>query len=385
MGLDDPQLLGGVEVPELNDAVELSGVQKRAVDGEGQDRLAVVGAQGHELLDVAVLALVGIGTAGATGGGAQPPQLDGAVAAAGYQDVVVGIDLDGGALGHEHAVDVAVVGKLADGAGANLQHGLGLGDQAPALLAAPRRARAADGLGVEEAVAPAVGVALRPGGDPGGGAAQADPLDGGVLGANVQRVELGAVGGAEDVADVVDAVDLVQVTQRLGAPDVDDGVAGAGEEQRGVGREEERQDAALVRLDLVLLVEGGERPGDDLAVLGADVDGAVAGAHGEGEDRVAVLEAVDQLGGALRAVGRLEGGEDGGGEVRLGRGGRGHRGGGRDCRAVSGGRGVLPMRLSHRAEESVRMEECREELRPLGEADNHAARQDDVGRIGGRG
>lgn len=117
---------------------------------------------------------------------------------------------------------------------------------------------------------------------------------------------LRAVGGAEDIADVVGAVYLVEAGERLRAPDVDDGVAGTGEEERGVGAEEQREDAALVRLDTIDLVEGGQGPGDDLSVLCAGEYGIVVGADGEGEDGAAVLEAVDQLGPDIRAVSGLE-------------------------------------------------------------------------------
>lgn len=202
------------------------------------------------------------------------------------------------------------MGKVADGAAVNLEHGVGAWDERPAVLVASRRARAADGLGVEEPMVAPVRVLLRAGADDGAGVAEAHPLDRGILGAEVQGVVLGAVGGAEDVTDVVGAVDLVQVAQRLGAPDVDDGVAGAGEEEVAVGGEEEGEDAALVRLDVAELVKGGQGPGDDLAVLGAGVYGVVVGVGCEGEDGAAVLEAVAELGFVLGAFVCVDGCRD---------------------------------------------------------------------------
>lgn len=227
---------------------------------------------------------------------AQTPHFDGSIAGTRYQHVIVRLNLDSGALGHEHAVDISEVGKVADRAGVHLEDGLGLGDEAPAVIVAPGRAGAAGRLGVEEAVVPAVRMLLRVGRDAGAGVLEAGPLDGGVLGAKVQRLVLRAVGGAEDVADVVGAVDLVQAGQGSRVPDIDDGVAGAGEEQRGVGRERQRQNAALVGLDAVDLVECIQGPGHNLAVLGARVDGFVLWAHGEGQHGAGMVEAVDEIG-----------------------------------------------------------------------------------------
>lgn len=61
-----------------------------------------------------------------------------------------------------------------------------------------------------------------------------------------------------------------------------------------------------MRLDLVDLVEGGERPDDNLAILRAGIDGVVLWTDCEGEDAAAVLEAVKQFWLGLLAVGHFE-------------------------------------------------------------------------------
>ena len=58
-------------------------------------------------------------------------------------------------------------------------------------------------------------------------------------------------------------------------------------------------------LDTVNLAEGGKRPDDDLAALSAREDVVEVGAHDQGEDGAVVVEAVDELGRALR-VGLIE-------------------------------------------------------------------------------
>ncbi len=120
---------------------------------------------------------------------------------------------------------------------------------------------------------------------------EVDPLYVLRLGAHVHGLVLRRVRDAEHVADIVGAVDLVQSREGLGAPDVDDRLAGAREQVVRVGGQEEAEHAALVSLDALDHLEGAERPDDDLALVRAGEDVAVA--YGEGEDGAVVLQLVD--------------------------------------------------------------------------------------------
>lgn len=144
-----------------------------------------------------------------TGSMPQTPKLDCSIASTRYQNIVIGSDLHGGALGYDHAVHITVVRKVSNTARVHLENVLGFGDQAPTVIVAPRRARTAGGLGVKETVVSSVRVLLRLGGHTSSCVVETDPLDGGILRSNVEGLVLGAVRGAEDVADVVGAVDLV--------------------------------------------------------------------------------------------------------------------------------------------------------------------------------
>ncbi|KAH6609929.1 hypothetical protein Trco_003275 [Trichoderma cornu-damae] len=283
--------LGSVQVPQLNNAVELAGIEKGPVQRQGQHRLRIVRTKGHDLPDAGALGIVRVASARR----AEAPKLDCAVPASRDQHVVLRANLHRRPLCDEHAVDVPVVGKLADRATVDFQDGVGSGDQPPLVLAPPRGACSTNRFRVEESMASPVGMPLGLGGDPYARIAQADPLYGHVLRADVERVVLRAVRRGEDVADIVVAVDLVEAAERLRTPHVDDGVAGAREQVAAVGREGQRHDAPLMRLDLLHLVEGGERPDDDFAILSAGIDGVVLGADREGEDAAAMLEAVKQL------------------------------------------------------------------------------------------
>lgn len=117
---------------------------------------------------------------------------------------------------------------------------------------------------------------------------------------------LRAVRRGEDVADIMIAVDFVEAAEGSRAPHIDDGVAGTREQVGAVGRERKRHDTPLMRLDLLDLVKGRQRPDDDLAILRSSIDGVVLRADGESEDAAAVLEAVKQLWLRLWAVGRFE-------------------------------------------------------------------------------
>lgn len=66
-----------------------------------------------------------------------------------------------------------------------------------------------------------------------------------------------------------------------------------------------------MRLDLLDLVEGGERPDNDLAILRAGIDGVVLRTDCEGEDAAAMLEAVEQFWSGLLAVGHFKGRQNG--------------------------------------------------------------------------
>lgn len=129
---------------------------------------------------------------------------------------------------------------------------------------------------------------------------------------------LRAVCRAEDVADVVCTIDFVYPMQCLRKPHADDWVACAREQQRGVRAEEEREDTALVRLDLVHLLEGGKRPCDNFSVLCASKDAAMVVAHDEGEDRAVMFEAVDKLRLLSWTLGSVDGTEDRGRDGKRG-------------------------------------------------------------------
>lgn len=146
--------------------------------------------------------------------------------------------------------------------------------------------------------------------------AEPDPLNGLVLGAEVDCVLLPGVGAGEDVSDVVEAVDLVESTEGGRAPDRYEGVAGAGDQEgsgvgfEGVGSgggrvgvgggggrvgEEEPEDMALVCLDAADELEGGQRPDEEFSIVCASEDVSIR--DGEGEDGAVVLELLDPLGG----------------------------------------------------------------------------------------
>lgn len=194
------------------------------------------------------------------------------------------------------------MGEHLDGTSRNFDDLFGARDQGPPFIAPTRGRGATNGARVEEAVVPPIGMGrgVVDGAIP--GVLEVDPLDGGVLGADVEGVVLVAVGDGKDVADVVGAVDLVEAGQGRRAPGVDDGVAGAGEEHGAVGGEKEAEDAAFVGLDLADLLEGGERPDDNLAIVGACVDRLCAVADGEAKDGAVVSQAVDEVGSGLGAV-----------------------------------------------------------------------------------
>lgn len=137
------------------------------------------------------------------------PKLNRSIASTRYQNVVIGSDVDGGAFSHDHAVHITVVRKVSDATRVHFENGLGFGDQAPSVIVAPRRARTAGRLGVEETVVSSVRVLLRFGGHSSSCVVEANPLDGGILCTNVESLVLGAISGTEDVTDVVGAVDLV--------------------------------------------------------------------------------------------------------------------------------------------------------------------------------
>lgn len=166
------------------------------------------------------------------------PELDGTVAAAADQDLLVGVNEHSGALGYDHAVDEAIVSILADGAAVYLEGGIGVGDEGLPPILPARGTGTADGLGVEEAVLAVIGVVRIVVLDSAVRVAEADPLDGLVLGTEVDGVLLAGVGAGEYVANVVEAVDLGEADKCGGAPHGDYGVAGARyEEGAGAGGE----------------------------------------------------------------------------------------------------------------------------------------------------
>lgn len=307
MCLDDAQLLLSVDIPELHNAVELAGVEKGPVNLETEDRLAVVLAQ-RQQLDNSAIDLVAVAVVGAVIG--QPPDLDGPVASARHEHVFVGIHQDRGAPGDAQAKDPAKVCVLLNGARVDLEQRLGAGNQGVVVFGSARGRGAADGAGVEEAVLSLVGVACRLGRPFSLRILEADPLDGGCLGANVDGVALGRVDDAEDVADIVCAVDLEEADECLGAPDADDGLAGAGEEVFVVAGEEQAEDAVSVGLDGLHELVRAQGPHRDLAVAGGGEDVFVR--DGDGENSGTVGQLLELLrGGVGAAVVEFAGREDG--------------------------------------------------------------------------
>lgn len=115
--------------------------------------------------------------------------------------------------------------ELAHRSAVYLQCGLWLGYELLSLVLPPRRARSAGGLGVEERVVALVGMRRVVVGHATVAVVESDPLDGLVLGTDVDGILLAGVCAGEDVSDVVDAVDLVKAGECVGAPDRDKSVA----------------------------------------------------------------------------------------------------------------------------------------------------------------
>lgn len=110
---------------------------------------------------------------------------------------------------------------------------------------------------------------------------------------------LGGVGDGEDIAErIIGAIDLIEATHSSGTPDVDNWLAGTGNEQRPIIGEEEAHDTALVGLDSVDWLEVVKRPDEYLAVLCTGVYAVVA--DDEAENRAVMLEGVGELRSRVR-------------------------------------------------------------------------------------
>ncbi len=128
---------------------------------------------------------------------------------------------------------------------------------------------------------------------------EANPLNRRILGSIVNGLVLGGIGDREDIAErIIGAVDLVEAIHSSGAPDVDNGVAGARKKKGPIVREEKAHDAALVRLDAVNGLEVSQRPDEYLAILSTGIYLIVA--DDESENRAIMLEGVDKLRSRVR-------------------------------------------------------------------------------------
>lgn len=317
--LDDPQLLLGVEIPQVDDAPLLGGVEERTVDGYMENGLSAVKfAKTHNFAVIPRIPFLGPSVVFLVL--FYLPHLDVALGAAGDQHLLVGVDENGGAFCNHHTIDLTRMGPLADARAVDLEGLVGGRDQGFPLVLPPRRALPADACGVEEGLDAAVGVVGVVVRDATFGVAEVDPLYGGVLGADVDGVLLDGVCAGRDIADGVKPVDLVEACECVGTPHGDEGIAGAGDQDGSswpVGRgggggrraggggagggvggrigEVETQDVALVCLEALDELKGLERPDPDLSRLCPGEDVLVA--DSEGQDGLVVLELLNALGG----------------------------------------------------------------------------------------
>lgn len=315
MVLDHPELLLGVEVPELDDATIPSAVEEGAVDSNVEDSLVVLLAKTHNL---AVFPCFPLGHTIILFVLLDLPHLNGAFCAAGDQNLLVGIHKDGRPLCDGHAIDFARM-RAPAGAGAIDLEGLASRwYQFRPLVPPAWCGRSADSDGIEEGINTLVGVVGVVMGYAASGITQLDPLYSGILGADKDCVLLGRVCAREDITDVIEPVDLVETGEGGWTPDGDDGVAAAGNQEgpggRGGGRrvgrgglggrfrerEKKPQDVAPVGLEALDQLESGEGPDADLSGLGAGEDVLVA--NGEGHDRVVMFELLYALGSIEVAI-----------------------------------------------------------------------------------
>lgn len=227
--LDNPQFLLGVEVPQVNDAPLLGGIEEGTVDGYMENGLAAVFlAETHDLAVIPCVPFLGPSVVFLVL--LDLPQLDVALGAAGDQNLLVGVDEDGGTFCNHHAVNLTRMGTLADARAVDLEGLVGRRDQGLPLVLPPRGALPTHACGVEEGLDTAVGVVGVVVGNATVGVGEVDPLYGGVLGADVNRILLDGVCARGDIADVVEPVDLIEACERVGTPDGDEGIAGTGDQ-----------------------------------------------------------------------------------------------------------------------------------------------------------
>jgi hypothetical protein len=112
---------------------------------------------------------------------------------------------------------------------------------------------------------------------------QVIPLDGGVLGAEIDGSQQRRVCDTKDIAGIVARVQRIDVLVCFQIPDVCDAIGGGGEEEILIWTDAEVEDTTLVSLEQGDAVVCVERIDEDLAALSTGKDSVVG--EGESEDR----------------------------------------------------------------------------------------------------